>query len=239
MCKLYALSAAFKVLITGRSYHSRLTRPGQHIYFHLNHPIRYVRLVGVVVAIDDINLKYTVITIDDGSGAVIELKIIRVPSADQNPVTASSKTKLNNVNVISHFGVFEVVVDDHKLNIGTVVKAQGTLSEFRGIKQLDLAKIRVVTTTDEEARAWAETATFKHAVLSKPWHLTSAEHRQIKARIKSEKRQLQDYERRKVEHEAKKEERRQEREVYLAQREKKQEIRRRKEEVMMNAGALF
>lgn len=209
------------------------------MYFHLNHPIRYVRLVGVVVAIDDINLKYTVVTIDDGSGATIELKIVRIPPAERNPVDTSSLTSLDNVKVISRPGVFEVVVDNLRLDIGTVVKAKGTISEFRGIKQLNLKRIWVVSTTDEEAQAWAETATFKQEVLSKPWHLTSAEHRQIKAKIKSEKKKLQEYERRKSEHEAKKEEQRQAQELYLATREKKLEIRRRKEEVMMNAGALF
>jgi DNA polymerase III alpha subunit len=209
------------------------------LYFHLNHPIRYVRLVGVVVAIDDINLKYTVVTIDDGSGATIELKIVRIPPAERNPVDTSSLTSLDNVKVISRPGVFEVVVDNLRLDIGTVVKAKGTISEFRGIKQLNLKRIWVVSTTDEEAQSWAETAMFKQEVLSKPWHLTSAEHRQIKAKIKSEKKKLQEYERRKSEHEAKKEEQRQAQELYLATREKKLEMRRRKEEVMMNAGALF
>jgi Skp family chaperone for outer membrane proteins len=203
------------------------------LYFHLNHPIRYVRLVGVVVAIDDINLKYTVVTIDDGSGATIELKIVRIPPAERNPVDTSSLTSLDNVKVISRPGVFEVVVDNLRLDIGTVVKAKGTISEFRGIKQLNLKRIWVVSTTDEEAQSWAETAAFKQEVLSKPWHLTSAEHRQIKAKIKSEKKKLQEYERRKSEHEAKKEEQRQAQELYLATREKKLEMRRRKEEVMM------
>jgi hypothetical protein len=212
---------------------------GQHLYFHLNHPIRYVRLVGVVVSIDDINVKYTVLTIDDGSGANIELKIVRIPPAERNSVASSSKTTLKNVEVISPFGVFEVVVDSQKLDIGTVVKAKGTISEFRGIKQIDLKRIWVVATTDEEAQAWVETAAFKQEILSKPWHITSAEHKQIKAKIKSEKKRIQEYEQRKVEHEAKRQEQRHAHEVYLAQREQKLELRRRKEEVMMNAGALF
>jgi hypothetical protein len=146
---------------------------------------------------------------------------------------------LENVHVISQLGVFDVMVDNQSLEIGTVVKAKGTISEFRGIKQLDLKRIWVVTTTDEEAQAWAETAAYKREILSKPWHLTTTEHRQIKAKMKSDKKKLQEYEKRKAEHEAKKLEQRQAREVYLAQREKKLEMRRRKEEVMMNAGALF
>lgn len=212
---------------------------GRGLYFHLNHPIRYVRIVGAVVAIDDINLKYTVLTIDDGSGATIELKIVRIPLPGQNALITSSETALKNVQVISQFGVFEVLVDEQRLDIGTVVKAKGMLSEFRGLKQLDLKRIWTVSTTNEEVKAWAETAAFKQEVLSRPWHLTSAEHKRIKADIKAEKKKLRDYERRKDEYEAKKKEHEQANEVRLAQRENKLEIRRRKEEVMMNAGALI
>ncbi len=193
----------------------------------------------MVVAIDDINLKYTALTIDDGSGATIELKIVRTPPAEQNPVDTSSTTKINNLNIISRFGIFDVVVDDVPLDIGSVVKAKCLISEFRGIKQLDLQRISVLTTTNEEARAWAETAAFKQAVLSRPWHISSAEHKKIKHTIKAEKKKNQDYERRKAEYEVKKKEQRLAREAHFAQREKRLEARRRKEEVMLNSGALI
>jgi hypothetical protein len=163
---------------------------------------------------------------------------VREPPSERNAVVVSSKTTLKNVEVLSPFGVFEVMVDDQRLDIGTVVKAKGTISEFRGVKQLDLKRIWVVTTTDEEAQAWAETAAFKQEVLAKPWHLTFADKKKIKTDEKHQKKKLKEYQRRKAEHETKKEEQRHAREVYLAQREKKLEIRRRKEEVMMNAGAL-
>jgi len=50
---------------------------GQNIYFHLNHPIRYIYLIGVVVEIDFWE-RFAILTIDDGSGAVIEVKVARV-----------------------------------------------------------------------------------------------------------------------------------------------------------------
>ncbi|KAF2853127.1 hypothetical protein T440DRAFT_515855 [Plenodomus tracheiphilus IPT5] len=211
---------------------------GQNIYFHLNHPIRFVRLVGVIVAIDDINVRYTVLTIDDGSGANIELKIVRIPSPGRNPLDTSSTTTIDNVKVISRFGVFEVLVDQHSLDIGTVIKAKGTISMFRGIKQLDLKRIWVVATTNEEAQAWAEAAAFKQSVLSKPWHISKTEGKKIKSTIRAEKKKEQEYERRKAEYEAKMIVHRQAKEAQLVQREAKLEMRRRKEEAMMNAGAL-
>ncbi|KAI0625889.1 OB-fold nucleic acid binding domain [Pyrenophora tritici-repentis] len=212
---------------------------GQRIYFHLNHPIRYVRVVGVIVAIDDINLRYTVLTLDDGSGRTIELKIVRLPPAERNPVDTSSNTELSNVDIISRCGIFEVVVDSQPLDIGSVVKAKCTISEFRGIKQLELKRVSIVSTTNEEAKAWAETAAFKQKVLSKPWHLSSTEHKKITHSIKSEKKKLQENERRTAEYEIKKEERRIAREAYDAKRDRKLETRRRKEEIVMNTGGLI
>ncbi|KAF2651324.1 hypothetical protein K491DRAFT_729694 [Lophiostoma macrostomum CBS 122681] len=212
--------------------------PGQHIYFHLNHPIRYARLVGVVVAIDDINLKYTVLTIDDGSGATIEVKIIRLTPDIYNFVESPSNTAVDNVNIFSRLGLFRIMVEDDEMEIGTVIKVKCTISEFRGQKQLEMKRVWILATTNEEAQAWAETAAFKREVLSSPWRISSVEHKRIKKEIAAEKRKNQERERLKAEHEIARQGHRKEREEYVAKREVKLEARRRKEEVMMNAGAL-
>jgi hypothetical protein len=209
---------------------------GQHLYFHLNHPIRYVRVVGVVVAIDDLFERLAVVTVDDGSGATIELKIVRTPRTGPSILSTTSKTTIPNVEISSPF---EVVVDSQCLDIGTVVKAKGTITEFRGIKQLDLKRLWVVSTTNEEVQAWTETAAFKLDVLSKPWHITAQQHKQIKEKIKSDKRKVQEYERRKAEHEAKKTEKLKEREAAIKRRESRMELRRKEEEKEMNRGALI
>ena len=196
-------------------------------------------MVGVIVAIDDINLRYTVLTLDDGSGMTIELKIVRLPPTERNLVDTSSNTEIPNVDIISRLGIFDVVVDGQQLDIGSVVKAKCTISEFRGIKQLELKRVSMVATTDEEAKAWTEIAAFKQKVLSRPWHISSTEHRKIAHSIKAEKKKLQEYERRKAEYEVKKEEHRMAREAYNAQRDRKLETRRRKDEIVMNTGALI
>jgi len=196
-------------------------------------------VVGVIVAIDDINLRYTVLTLDDGSGMTIELKIVRLPPTERNLVDTSSNTEIPNVDIISRPGIFDVVVDGQQLDIGSVVKAKCTISEFRGIKQLELKRVSMVATTDEEAKAWTEIAAFKQKVLSRPWHISSTEHRKITHSIKAEKKKLQEYERRKAEYEVKKEEHRMAREAYNAQRDRKLETRRRKDEIVMNTGALI
>jgi hypothetical protein len=131
------------------------------------------------------------------------------------------------------------MVDDDEVDIGTVIKVKCTISEFRDLKQLEMKRVWRVSTTDEEAHAWAETAAFKREVLSAPWRISSAEHKRIKKEISTEKRKNQERERLKAEHEVAKKEHRKEREEYMAKREVKLEARRRKEEVMMNAGALI
>ncbi|KAF2468644.1 uncharacterized protein BDR25DRAFT_290439 [Lindgomyces ingoldianus] len=230
------------VKLTAADVQALRTEPqyrSQHIYFNLNYPIRYVCIVGTVVAIDDINLKYTVLTIDDGSGATVEVKIVRLTPDIYNSVESPSNTTIGNVNVIVRTGCFEVTVDHQQVDIGSVIKAKCTISEFRGMKQLEIKRVWIVPTTNEEVQAWAETAAFKREVLSKPWHLTSAEHKKIKKEIKRERRKNQEYERLKVEHEARRGEQKKAWEEYMEKREARLEARRRKEEVMMNAGALI
>ncbi|KAJ4381698.1 hypothetical protein N0V86_003062 [Didymella sp. IMI 355093] len=211
---------------------------GQSIYFYLNHPIRYVRVVGVVVAIDDITSKYSALTLDDGSGATLELKIVRRVADQQSSESFSSNTTVGNVNVVSQLGVFEITINNVNVNIGTVLKAKGSISEFRGVKQLELRRVQIVSSTDEEAQAWAETAAFKAKVLSAKWRVTSAEHAVIKANIKEEKKKAKEYDKRLREYEVKRGEYEAARAAHEAKREAKLEARRRKEELMMNAGAL-
>lgn len=208
-------------------------------YFFLNHPIRYIYLVGVVVAINEINLRYTTLTLDDGSGDTLEVKIKRLLPELFNPVDSPSNTEVDNLDVLSGLGRFDITVDGQIVDIGTVIKAKGTISEFRGIKQLDLKRIWVESTTDEEAKFWKALATFKKNILGKPWHLSKAEGERIRKELKLEQKKTREYERQKAIHEVKKMEQRKARAVYMAQKEAKYEMRRRKEEIIMNVGALI
>ena len=196
-------------------------------------------VVGVVVAINDINTKYTTLTLDDGSGANIEIKIVRLDPEFYNPILSPSNTELPNVNVISRIGVFDVTIDNHNLDIGTVIKAKCTIDEFRDEKQLLLKRVWIVSSTDEEVQAWTQAAAFKRDVLSTPWHISSTEHRRIKKEEKLERRKVEESERLRAEYVLKKHDRHVAREEHNKKREAKLEARRRKEEVMMNAGALI
>ncbi|KAK4691823.1 hypothetical protein P7C71_g5261, partial [Lecanoromycetidae sp. Uapishka_2] len=64
--------------LTAADVHALHERPGfegQKLYFHLNHPIKWVRLVGVIVAFEILPTLWIMI-LDDSSGATIELTSI-------------------------------------------------------------------------------------------------------------------------------------------------------------------
>ncbi|KAI9658886.1 MAG: hypothetical protein M1821_001846 [Bathelium mastoideum] len=166
---------------------------GQKLYFWVNHPIRFVRLVGSIVAIDDIHPKYTILTIDDGSGATLCAKVVRRPLPDDepdHPVDRPDNTEVRDLNIVARPGVFELVLGAADvLDVGAVVKVKGTLEEFRGVKQLVLKRIVRVRTTDEEARAWAELAAFRTTVLATPWRLSEQEIQRLRADRAAQRRQ--------------------------------------------------
>ncbi|KAF4542509.1 Ob-fold nucleic acid binding domain [Lasiodiplodia theobromae] len=128
-------------------------------FFHLNHPIRFVRLVGTVVAVEDLGPRFVLLTLDDGSGATLELKVTRlspaesaalhaaaastttttIPTATTSSSSSSSSsifhTSVDNLVVRSAIGVFEVLVGGVPIDIGTTIKAKATLGTFRGAMQ--------------------------------------------------------------------------------------------------------
>lgn len=214
------------------------TRPtGQNIYFHLNHPIKFVYLVAPIVAIEDVHINTTLLTLDDSSGECINVKIVR---KDASKITAGeSNTAVKNVDVHSSIGAFEVRIDDTPIGVTTVVKAKCTVSKFRDARQLDLKRISVIRDTDEEVAAWRAQVQFKRDVLSKPWVLTSEERatfdmrkvdEEKAARYQAKKDQIK-----RVAHRERKMEREEKRRLH----DERTEQKRRAAEERLNKGAIF
>jgi len=199
----------------------------QNIYFHLNHPIRYVYLCGVITEIEYIKDLYTVLTLDDGSGATIEVKITHVM-----PVAAkSSSTVVNNEQVetgddgddfwletakdrtartstsativyktqtadltVKTTAFFDNSIDlgNQRIDIGTTIKAKGTLNVWWGSFQLNLLRAFIVQDVDAEVEVWEGYAEFCEQVLIKPWILSSQEVKRLdranKERLAKERR---------------------------------------------------
>jgi hypothetical protein len=221
--------------LTAADVHALETRPGfegQDVYFHLNHPMQFFRIAGMIV---DINLvgngRYTMIALDDGSGKCIDAKItMRDPNKDDVAVYPSNTT-VDNVNVHVEMSVPSLEVDSKAVDIGSIVKIRGTLSVFRNTRQLELKRMSVINDTNAEVKAWAETAAWKRDVLSKPWKLTTAQRYGVDEKIRKAEKAEREMMKKLNERRAK----------FLEKKrrhDEKYEAKRLKEEKRLNEGAL-
>lgn len=220
--------------LTIADVHSLRSEPGfegQHIYFHRNHPIQFVRLVGIVVDIALAAEKYLLLSLDDGSGACIEVKTTLRTRSERDDAEYPSNTLVDNLNFHTSLGLPSVLVNNQPIGVGTVVKAKGTIDAFRDARQLKLERIWVVTETNEEVKAWSETANWKRDILSKPWVLTQEQRNKIDEQIRADSLQRQARAEKKRLRDAKDVERKK-------RRAHKMEKRRAQEETINNAGAL-
>lgn len=155
------------------------TQSGQNLYFHLNHPIKWIRLVGVIVAVD-IYPTRCIMLLDDSSGATIEVTCGR-----QKPVQSAPPTE----NVVIT-GLLDVLTEGHTatgrsidlrgVDIGSVVKLKGGIGQFRGEKQVLLERISIIYTTSEETAAWVENTEFRSSILNVPWVVSAKDEQRAK-----------------------------------------------------------
>ncbi|KAL9117419.1 MAG: hypothetical protein Q9187_006044 [Circinaria calcarea] len=169
---------------------------GQNIYFYLNHPIKWIRLVGVIVAYEESRFRWIII-IDDSSGATIEVTCPRNPTpVDTGPhaitgdaigENGSSRGSSTGTTITGN------TIDMSGIDLGNVVKVKGGIGEFRGERQITLERIKGLSTTakflhlpgvmrdtTDEAKAWAELSQFRKSILSKPWNISFAEETKLK-----------------------------------------------------------
>ena len=221
--------------LTAADVHALQQKPGfegQQIYFHWNHPIRFVRLVGIVVDIViTTGAKHILISLDDSSGACIEIKTsVRELKSDDH-AEYPSNTVIDNVDVYMNLGVATVLIDKKPIDIGSIIKAKGTINSFRNQRQLKLERIWIVKDTNEEAKAWAETAEWKRDILSKPWILTKQQKDDIDEQIRRDEAKEREKSRKRKMWDAKYAEKRKK---HLA----KHEARRKRHEEKLDMGAL-
>lgn len=86
---------------------------GREIYHYINHPIKWVRITGVVVAINEFTER-KILTVDDSSGACIECVCVARPSA-----TTTSTT------VPGHLDQFQVQVSESRKASGSRTGSDG------------------------------------------------------------------------------------------------------------------
>jgi hypothetical protein len=210
----------------------RRSSAGQHVYFHGNHPIRYVYLCGLVLQFDLAPgagaAKYALLMLDDGSGRAIEVKIPRRQPSDGGAFL--SNTHVDNLNVNVKFGLASLFIDDRPVHVGAILKVKGTITMFRD-RQIELKRVFLVRDTNEEVVFWASLAKHRVDVLSRPWILTHAKMKAIDDGIKAQERH--DRERKKAKQAKFKRD-----EVKRAKSDEKRERQRRRVQEVLDDGAL-
>lgn len=166
------------------------------LYHHGNHPVKWVRLTGVIVAADEFAGR-RVYTVDDSSGMCIECTAVAPPDAksainipiprhlnqlvalnklsmDTIPNTAQDKTEAKNTAKLAP-SVQEPQIPWEQMDVGVVVKVKGKIGEFRATKQIEVIKIDVMNGLDAEVKCWNEIMVFRTNVLSMPWTISEEE----------------------------------------------------------------
>lgn len=119
--------------------------------FWLNHPIRWVHLLGVVVAVEK-REKRDFIALDDSSGRIIELIL----------------KERQHRRLISTFPE-----ENSLLEIGMRIRVRGTFSRFRELRRISVIKLDVIDDPNLEISGWEERIRLKQEVLSKVWIIDS------------------------------------------------------------------
>lgn len=116
----------------------------QKLFFYLNHPIQWIRLVGVIVALDIFPTRWIMI-LDDSSGATIEITCGRPkqkgPILPAGDLDAYAKTSVLPDAPTEGTTATGRSIDLTRIDIGVVVKVKGGIGSFRGEKQVLLEKI--------------------------------------------------------------------------------------------------
>jgi hypothetical protein len=184
--------APHPVSFYGRSANRGIERV---LFHHGNHPIKWVRLTGVVVAVDDYTGK-KVYTLDDSSGACIECVCVApaptpiarptIPGHLNQIATLSRAIETSKSTAAGSKDVKEKgdgekgkkkepSVEDpnvpwEQVDVGIVVKVKGRVGRnWMGLMQVEIIKMEVLGCTDMEVRCWNEVIAFRRDVLGKPW----------------------------------------------------------------------
>ena len=128
--------------LTAADLHSLQERPGfegQNLYFYLNHPIKWVRLVGVIVAFDSYPSRWIMI-LDDGSGLTVEVVCGRV-TGEKEGGTGGKAVVGRGEQPQAGMSATGRSIDLTGVDVGSVVKVKGGVGVFRGEKQLMLERL--------------------------------------------------------------------------------------------------
>ncbi|KAK2003458.1 hypothetical protein LX36DRAFT_104654 [Colletotrichum falcatum] len=139
----------------------------QNFYFHKNLPIKWARIVGIVVAIDDFPGR-RIYTVDDSSGACIECVVaLKMPPSSDASAPKPDKREWFSSNRPRP----QPPADCVDVDVGSVVDVKGGLATFREEMQIQIEKVRILRSTEQEVALWERRTQFRNEVLLQPWVL--------------------------------------------------------------------
>lgn len=154
------------VLRSKAGFTAATTNPKAELLFYLNHPVQYVQVIGVAVAFDENFDKFWNITVDDGSGEVLDC-VCWKPDKEQvkhaGGQDGDAKPEKIDIEQQRRGEVIE------KVDIGTVVQVKGTITSFRDVRQIQIERLAIIPTTNQEVTLIAARTNFFEQVLMKPW----------------------------------------------------------------------
>ncbi|KAK2810561.1 hypothetical protein FQN50_002818 [Emmonsiellopsis sp. PD_5] len=139
---------------------------GQNLHFHLNHPIQFVCVAGIILSRDEHEHR-SILVLDDSSGACLEIVCAKAPNSP-NPITTTTPTPTNPTT--THLtSTTTQPLSLTPLVPGVRAKLRGTLTSFRGVMQVALERYEVIADMRGEVRFWEERTKVLVGVLGVPW----------------------------------------------------------------------
>ncbi|KAF7957682.1 hypothetical protein EAE96_003254 [Botrytis aclada] len=135
------------------------------IHHYLNHPIRYIKLIGLVVSIDTF-ARRRVYTIDDSSGVCIECVALLPLSPSGAPPNSHPPPPPSSPSISTP----QIPWND--ISECKVVRILGIMGSYMQSPQLQIVKMGVVGSTEVERKWWDECRGLKDpetGVLGREW----------------------------------------------------------------------
>lgn len=153
--------------------------------YYKNHPIKWIRITGVIVAVDDFTTR-RIYTVDDSSGMCIECTSPAPPPTPlilENPTSyltgqplpkpAPAPKPQSKAKDKDEPPSTDKPSIPEGLDVGAVVKIKGKPSTFRDMKQIAIIKAEVIRGTEKEVRCWDEVMAWSSGVLGQPWEVSA------------------------------------------------------------------
>ncbi|PYH44870.1 OB-fold domain-containing protein [Aspergillus saccharolyticus JOP 1030-1] len=154
----------------------RAEYPDQATFFHLNHPIRFIAIAGIITSRTEYP-RVTILTLDDSSGATMDIVVLKAdPAAVAAPELPQASAEPEQQQQYHHISP----TTHHPINItplvpGTLALLKGTPSTYRQTVQLQLERCSPLHTTSAEMRFLDQRTRTRVEVLSTPWVLGADE----------------------------------------------------------------